>query len=184
MTATDGQPRRLNWGSGGYPAIGWVNSDLHDYPSVDIACDIRDGLPLESDSFDYAVSIHALPEIHYADLIATLEELRRVLKPAGTLRLALPDLDKSIRAYLDGDPGYFLIPDEDARSVGAKFVLQTIWYGFSRTLFTHDFIEEQLLKAGFESVTRCEYGQTASPFPDIVELDNRELESLFVEAVK
>lgn len=184
MSTSDGKPRRLNWGSGGYPALGWINSDARDYPSVDIVCDIREGLPLESDSVDYAVSIHALPEIPYPDLMATLEELRRVLKPGGALRLGLPDLDKSIRAYLNKDSDYFLIPDEDAQSMGSKLVVQAIWYGYARTPFTHDFIEELLLKAGFARVERCDYHQTASSFSEITELDNRELESLFVEAFK
>jgi predicted SAM-dependent methyltransferase len=184
LSSDDGKPRRLNWGCGGYPQQGWINSDVGNYAGVDIICDIREGLPLETGSIDYAVSIHALPEIPYPDLLRTLEELRRVLKPEGTLRLGLPDLDRAIAAYLNGDPTYFLIPDEDARTLGGKLVVQMIWYGYSRSVFTNDFVEELLLKAGFARVARCAYRQTASPFAEIVELDNREQESLFVEAVK
>jgi predicted SAM-dependent methyltransferase len=106
------------------------------------------------------------------------------LKPGGVLRIALPDLDKGIEAYHRRDSTYFKVPDEDAESVGAKFVTQMVWYGYSRSLFTHEFIEEQLLKAGFTSVQHCTFKQTASKHPEIVRLDNREQESLFVEAVK
>jgi predicted SAM-dependent methyltransferase len=176
--------KRLNWGCGSLPQPGWINSDIRDHPDIEIVCDIRDGLPLESDSLDYVVSMHALPEIPYPNLVPALQELRRILKPGGTLRLALPDLDRGIKAYLSGDTGYFLIPDEDARTLGGKLAIQMSWYGYSRSLFTVDFIEELLVKAEFASVTRCAYQQTASPFPEIVELDNREQESLFVEAVK
>jgi hypothetical protein len=59
-----------------------------------------------------------------------------------------------------------------------------LWYGDSRSLFTYEFIEELLKKAEFHQVKRCGYKQTASPFKEIVALDNRERESLFVEAVK
>jgi hypothetical protein len=45
-------------------------------------------------------------------------------------------------------------------------------------------MEEQLYKAGFTRVDRCGYKETHSPYPGIVELDNREEESLFVEAIK
>jgi predicted SAM-dependent methyltransferase len=55
--------RRLNWGCGENPPAGWVNSDLVDASGVDIACDIREGLPVDDDWFDYVVSIHALPMI-------------------------------------------------------------------------------------------------------------------------
>jgi hypothetical protein len=41
-----------------------------------------------------------------------------------------------------------------------------------------------LSEAGFSSVTRCSYRQTNSRFPDIVEHDSRERESLYAEAVK
>lgn len=176
--------RRLNWGCGGSAEPGWINSDQGDYPGVDIVCDIRDGLPLESDSIDYVVSIHALPEVPYAELVPVLQELRRVLKPDGVLRLALPDLEKGFEAYRRGDGDYFLIPDEDMESIGGKLILQLIWYGYSRTLFVRDFVEEILRKAGFREVRHVRFRETSSGHADIVLLDNREAESLFVEAIK
>ena len=179
-----GGVRRLNWGCGEWAEDGWINSDVKDSPGIDVVADIREGLPIDSDSIDYAVSIHAMPEIPYTELVPTLEELRRVLKPGGVLRLALPDLDKGIAAYQRRDPEYFKVPDEAAKSVGAKFVTQMVWFGYSRSLFTHEFVEELLEKAGFTRVDHCAYRRTASRYPEIVELDNREQESLFMEAVK
>ena len=176
--------KRLHWGCGSWRPAGWINSDQKEGPGIDISCDIRDGLPLDTDSIDCAVSIHALPEVPYPDLIPVLRELRRVLKPNGVLRLGLPDLDKTIRAYLRKDRDFFQIPNEEATSFGAKFIVHLIWYGYSRTFFTHDFIEELLLKAGFSRVNHCGYKETNTPYPEIVELDNREEESLFVEATK
>jgi predicted SAM-dependent methyltransferase len=179
-----GEVRRLNWGCGDGTEPGWINSDVKETSGVDLVADIRDGLPLEADSIDYAASIHSLPEIPFTEIVPALTELRRVLKPGGVLRLALPDLDKGIDAYHRKDTEYFKVPDQDAKSVSAKFVTQMVWYGYSRSLFTHEFIEEQLLKAGFSKVDHVSFKKTASRFPEIVDLDNREQESLFVEAVK
>jgi predicted SAM-dependent methyltransferase len=176
--------RRLNWGCGTNPDPGWINSDIKEDPAVEISADILEGLPLEAGSIDYAVSIHALPELGYADQLPALMELRRVLAPEGVLRLALPDLDRAIRAYQEGDRGYFLVPDEDARAIGSKMIAQLLWYGYSKTLFTFDFIAELLERAGFRDVRRCAFQETASRFPEIVALDNRPKESLFVEARK
>ncbi len=180
----DASLARLNWGCGPHPAPGWLNSDKEPAPGVDICRDIRDGLPLESNSLDYIVSIHGLQDLPYLDIVPALRELRRVLKPEGVLRLGLPDMDRAIDAYQRNDPDYFYIPDDEVERVGSKLVVQLIWYGSNRTPFNHDFAEEMLLKAGFDRVIRCRYRWTASPYPDIVTLDNRERESLFVEAVK
>jgi SAM-dependent methyltransferase len=176
--------RRMNWGSGEWAEPGWINSDLKEGPGVDIACDIRDGLPLEASSLDYIVSHHALVEIPMSEIVLVLKELRRVLKPGGVLRLGLPDLQNAIRAYQENDRDYFLIPDEDATTIGGKFITQVLWYGYTRTLFTHDFAEEILQKAGFRDVVSCEFGETKSPYAGIVEQDTRERESLFVEGTK
>lgn len=178
------QIRRMNWGCGGMTPPGWINSDCVARPGVDLPCDIRRGLPLEENSLDYITSIHALPEIPYPDLEDVLWELRRVLRPGGVLRLGLPDMDRAIDAYLRKDPDYFLIPDDVIQSRGGKMIVQLVWFGRSRTMFTYDFVEELLRKAGFREVHRCDFGQTQSPYPGIVELDNRPRESLFVEAVK
>lgn len=175
--------RRLNWGCGS-PQPGWLNSDVRPLAGIDLVCDIRDGLPLAGASIDYAVSVHALQEIPLPDVVPVLRELRRVLRPGGVLRLVLPDLEKGIRAYLEGDRDYFLVPDEDAASLGGKLVVHLLWYGYSRTLFTEDFVEELLRKAKFAKVRRCTCGETASPFAGIVELDSRARESLFVEATR
>jgi predicted SAM-dependent methyltransferase len=176
--------RRLHWGCGPITPYGWVNSDIHPFPGVDVMADIRAGLPLADDSFDYIVSIHTLPEIPYCDLDRALVELRRVLRPGGVLRLSLPDLDKAINAYLSKDVDYFLISDEVVKSIAGKMIVQLLWYGRSRCMFTVEFMTEMLERNGFHSIQPCLFRQTHSPFPGIIELDDREIESFFIEARK
>jgi len=176
--------RRLNWGSGTEPPEDWINCDIKDGAGIDISCDIRDGLPLEDESIDYAASIHAFPELPFPDIEPAMAELRRVLKPNGVLRLALPDMEKAMRAYREGNADYFLIPDDDARSIGGKLIVQLTWYGYSKSMYTFDLTEELLYRAGFRRVVRCQYQETASEHPDITALDNRERESFFVDAFK
>lgn len=96
----------------------------------------------------------------------------------------LPDLDRAIEAYRLGRAAYFHVPDTDARSIGAKLVTQIVWYGSVRTPFTFDFARESLQRAGFVDVTRQAFGRTGTSLAGITDLDNRERESLFVEALR
>jgi predicted SAM-dependent methyltransferase len=178
------EARRLNWGCGLYPEAGWINSDHKEGEGIDLCCDIREGLPLEDGSIDYAVSIHALPELPLPEQVPALTELRRVLREGSVLRLGLPDIDRGIHAYQAGDASYFLVSDEEARSLGAKFVTHMLWHGYTRTFFTADLIEELLGHAGFTRVRFSAYRETASGIAEITMLDNRPRESLFVEAWK
>lgn len=176
--------KRLHWGCGPITPYGWINSDVAPFPGVDVVADIRQGLPFRDHEFDYIVSIHALPELSYREQDPALRELFRVLKPGGVLRLCLPDMEKALAALRDKDPDYFLIEDDNIRCLSGKLIVQLTWYGQSRCLFTAEFIEELLVRNQFQAVTHCRFRQTASNHAGITELDNRELESLFVEATK
>jgi SAM-dependent methyltransferase len=175
---------RLNVGCGLNPAAGWLNLDWRAQEGVDLCCDLRGPVPLADRCIDYAVAIHVLQDLAWADIPLALAELRRVLRPGGVLRLGLPDLDRAIEAYRRGDAAYFYVPDADARSLGAKLVTQIVWYGSVRTPFTFDFAHELLTNAGFSRIARSAFRRTDSEHAQIVELDNRERETLFVEAVK
>jgi len=174
-------PQRLNWGCGDHLGAGWINSDVKDGGGVDLVADIRRGLPLSDACIDYAVSVHALPELSIPEIEKALLELIRVLKPGGALRLALPDFRLSIAAFAEGKEDFFKIEPDAAQTPDGRFIRHILWYGYTRTLFTPDFTCELLERAGFVGVRNCEFKSTLTPFPDIVELDNRQDESFFVE---
>jgi len=175
---------RLHIGCGKFPRPGWINLDNKMRPGVDVVADLRADLPFPDETFDYAAAIHVLPHISLAGLVTALARIRRVLRPGGVLRLALPDLELAMAAYRRRDPGYFAIPDAQWQSLGAKLVAQIVWHNDLVTPFTYDLAAEALAKASFASIARCGFRQTASPYPAIVELDNRERESFFVEATR
>lgn len=178
------QTIRLNWGCGPVIVPGWLNIDRVARPGVHSAGDIRDGLQLRDDSVDYAVAMHVIQDLPYLDVLPALVELRRALKAGGVLRLGVPDLERAIDAWRRGDARYFYIPDEEVSTLGGKLIVQATWYGSVRTPFTWDFLHELGLRARFAEIRRCTFRHTHSAWPDIVALDNRERESLYVEVVK
>jgi SAM-dependent methyltransferase len=173
---------RLNLGCGPRAAPGWLNCDVRAVPGVDVRFDLRGGIPLATSSIDAVAGIHLLQDLPWDAVAPALRDLHRVLRPGGVLRLAVPDLDRAIRAYLSGDAAYFYVPDRDASSLGAKLVTQITWYGSVRTPFTFEFLHEWMVAAGFSGIRKLQFGE--SGLSGLAGLDNRERESLFVEGVK
>jgi ubiquinone/menaquinone biosynthesis C-methylase UbiE len=174
--------RRLHWGCGDVRPADWINSDIQEGPGIDITGDIQDGLPLKDESIDYITSQHALQQLKVYDVLEVLIELHRILAPSGVLRLCLPDFDKAIEAYRERKQDYFWCWDWD--TVSGNFITQIMDFGYTRTPLNFEFMQELLRRAGFSHIEQTAYRQTASPYPEIIELDSRPDESFYVEAFK
>jgi len=81
----------LNLGCGNKPIDGAVNHDrIQHRKFVDIAWDLNEmPWPWEDESFDVIVA-HAVFEHLIPDLVQTLNECWRILRPGGKVRLKLP----------------------------------------------------------------------------------------------
>ena len=66
-----------------------------------IAHDLRRGIPFEDDSFDVVYHSHVLEHFDRRGGATLLMECARVLKSGGILRVAVPDLERSVVGYLD-----------------------------------------------------------------------------------
>ena len=58
------------------------------------------------------------------------------------------------------------------------------WRGDARSAFTYESLEDLLNRNGFQQVLKCEFGKTYDKYPEIVDLDSREYESLICEAIR
>lgn len=93
-------PVLLNIGCGSTYDKRWINLDLNPVSSDVYRVDISKPLPLDDDSVDFAYASHVLE--HLAPHVAPrfMQEVRRVLKPEGTFRVVVPDLEQITTEYL------------------------------------------------------------------------------------
>lgn len=88
---------KLDLGAGNKVNEGYIRVGLE--PDHDVVTDLRK-LPFPDDYADEAMAIHVIEHFYPWELMPTLIEWRRVLKPGGLLALELPDLYKCCAAFV------------------------------------------------------------------------------------
>ena len=174
---------RLDFGCAFEKHEGWLGFDLNDH-GHNLVGDVLDGLPFPDCHFDMITAHHSLQMIRFDDLQRGLGELRRVLKVGGVLRISVPDALKAVNKYIAGVEHAFPISDEIERTADGRFWRYMFWHGDARSAFSYESLEDTLWRNGFQNVRPCEFKRTHSSYPEIVDLDGRESESLIVEAIK
>lgn len=174
---------KVNWGCGPVRAAGWIALDRStEWGVPDVLSDTTvEPLPFCDSEVELLVANHSLQMVTWHDLGRVLREWRRVLSPAGTARILVPDAVGAFRAYLDDRPEWFPVSDDDCPDVGSKLSAYLTWWSEARCCHTFESLVLHLTAAGFEHVQRFEAFQTIGD-ERIVELDSRAGESLIVEA--
>lgn len=93
--------RCLNLGCGLRFHADWVNVDLVAAAPGVRSHDLRRGIPYPDESFDLVYHAHLLEHFPKKTAPLFLLECRRVLKRAGVIRIAVPDLERIARGYLE-----------------------------------------------------------------------------------
>jgi predicted SAM-dependent methyltransferase len=90
----------VNLGCGARFHPDWTNIDLVAQAPFVIAHDLRNGIPLPDESCDVVYHAAVLEHIRVPDVGPFMRECCRVLKPAGVIRIGVPDLERLCRLYL------------------------------------------------------------------------------------
>lgn len=171
---------KLNFGCGSIQPEGWVNVDKVDFGQQYIGSTDLFG----SNTFDYIVAHCTLQINEFHDIPQLLNELYRILKPGGVLRISLPDISRGFGEYLRENKSFFPNGEENLH---LRFCAWLTWYSTTRTLLTQPALAQLLFNAGFKNydVAVCSFkNSTYLPNLAITELDTRENECYFMEARK
>ena len=90
---------KLHLGCGKRYIPGFVHVDLDDFPHIDHRASINDLSMFEDESVELIYCCHTLEYFDRVEATAVLAEWRRVLRPGGTLRLAVPDFEALAEVY-------------------------------------------------------------------------------------
>jgi predicted SAM-dependent methyltransferase len=91
----------LNLGCGSRFHPDWTNIDfIATCPSV-IVHNLTQGIPQPDDTFDVVYHSHVLEHFSKNQANVFIQECSRVLKPGGTLRVVIPDLERIAKIYLE-----------------------------------------------------------------------------------
>ena len=137
--------------------------------------DLAYGIPFGDNTVDFVYSSHFLEHLFRKDALILLKESYRVLKPGGIVRVCVPDLQYAVSLYNSGNAEqmlekYFFVDDLDSFMARHKY------------MYDFELLKKRLIEAGFSNVVRHCFREGATP--DLVALDNRAEETLFVEAQK
>jgi predicted SAM-dependent methyltransferase len=137
---------------------GFVHVDLCDMPHIDYKTSI-DKLPMFADgSVDLIYSSHSLEYFDRSQAEKTLAEWRRVLRPGGTLRLAVPDFDKLLEIYQrTGELQYLLGPLYGRMEIDTPSGKTTLYH---KTVYNFEHLRALLERCGFGNVRRYDWRQT------------------------
>ncbi len=181
---------QLHLGCGKRYIPGFLHIDLDDSPHINYRCGI-DKLPMfADDTVDLIYCCHAFQYFDRNQGHEVLGEWRRVLKPGGILRLAVPDYEVLVHVYQSsGDLRQILGPLFGRMHV---HTLEGNRVFYHRTTYDFLSLEQALTEAGFHSVRRYDWRQTihkdyddfSQAYRPHMDKEHGLLISLNVEAVK
>lgn len=147
-------PVKLHLGCGVKHLPGWVHVDALAYPHVDHVGPVE-SLPFAEDgSVDLIYACHVLEHFGRNEVAGVLAEWRRVLKPGGALRLAVPDFAACAELYVAGK----LTSLNDI--MGLLMGGQRDQYDYHKVLFDEASLTAALTASGFASVRRWDWRET------------------------
>lgn len=175
---------KLHLGCGRRFIPGYFHVDAVEFPHVDLVHAV-DQLPMVPDeSVEVIYACHVLEHYQRRAVPRVLAEWRRILKPGGTLRVAVPDFEALVELYRK--------TQRLEHVVGPLFGRGDYLYNIHYNVFDFSSLERKLLDAGFSDVRRYDWRATehaevddyASAYFPHLDKKNGILLSLNVEATR
>jgi len=185
------QYNKLHFGCGKDYKTGFLNIDIID--PADIFIDARNKMPFENKSIDYIYSSHFVEHLEHDELMTHFRECNRILSNGGILRMAIPDFEKSMIAYINRDmerleiiKARFPLNHNTIKGIDNHLICYMDYlnrgiheYGQHRIMLDFEKVKNMLTACGFESNKI-----RLSDFDSSIDLSIRDYASYYVVAQK
>ncbi len=148
--------------------------------------------PFDENSIDYVAASHFIEHLDLNHGMAFTQKCFRVLKSGGVIRLSCPNLELYAKNYVERNKEFFNHPlirewcaFKNAVTPGEIFAAKAYDSGGSHKWFyDFDSLKHILESAGFVSVRKVSRLEGRTPDLERIEMDKRELETVYVEGLK
>jgi predicted SAM-dependent methyltransferase/tetratricopeptide (TPR) repeat protein len=147
-------PVKLDICGGEFPyGRGFLNVDIRPLPNVDIIADISKGMNFADNTVDEIFSCGTLEHFYVPTVINILKEMRRILKPGGTITVGVPNMTTILDAFDRGEMDFKLF---------SQYIYGSVQedgnpYNVHRSLWNARQMIEAMTRAGFVNVTEQPY---------------------------
>jgi hypothetical protein len=134
-------------------------------------------------SLDGFYAPHALEHMARTQCVSLLSRVRRWLRPAGVLRVALPDLRRFMAAYATGESDADVFVSRLGLAIdGRRWWSVAFGHSYHRWMYDVASLCRLLAELGYGPVRECAYGEGRVPEVARLDLPERRAESFYVEA--
>lgn len=150
--------------------------------------DVTKPLPLPTGVVDVIYSSHMFHHLDPHEASGFLKEARRVLRPGGIIRLAVPDAQALVQLYTethdaDSFVQAFLMPEPRPTTFFGRARYLFAGHRGRRWMYDGDSLSRLLREHGFTSCTVLLPGETQIVEHQGLDLRERAAESIYVEAI-
>ncbi|MBK5969457.1 MULTISPECIES: methyltransferase domain-containing protein [Thiorhodovibrio] len=145
-------PVKLHLGCGTRCIPGFVHIDAQAHPHVDLVADVARLEMIPDETADLVYASHVLEHFGRWEFRAVLAEWRRVLKPGGVLRLAVPDFAACAKLYHERG-----LADGLNGLIGLICGGQRDGMDYHKMIFDEPFLKHELLGLGFKNIRRWDW---------------------------
>ena len=143
---------KLHLGCGKRYLEGFIHVDIAEFEHIDYQLPVDDLSTFESNQADEIYASHVLEYFDRNDVISVLNEWRRVLKPGGILRLAVPNFPKLIEVYqLSKDLSSIIGPLYGKWDIGNQEFI------YHKTVYDKNSLNNILADVGFKDIKEWDW---------------------------